>query len=91
MDQKQEVSQVTSDQTARQSRAGKKLTLTSALIILVILYLATGTVILFVISRLPQLVTWLEAAQWLLIVLWLLIGVYPPFMRWLKQVRARKE
>ena len=71
------------------SQERSKRSLAASLIILVILYLITGTFLLFITSRFPTLVVWLEAGQWLLVILWLLIGVRPPFTRWLKQNRER--
>lgn len=71
------------------SRPKGKLTLVNSLIILVVLYLVSGTALLFVTSRAPSLVTWLELGQWVLIAIWLIIGVRPPFMVWLKRARER--
>lgn len=89
MSEKQNLIQPTSAQAAPQPR--RKLTLVNSLIILVIIYLASGTVPLFLTSRAPASVPWLELGQWLLIIIWLLVGVRPPFMEWRKQTKERKE
>lgn len=89
MSEKQDLIQPVSAQAAPQPR--RRLTLVNSLIILVIIYLATGTVPLFLTSKAPASVPWLELGQWILIIIWLLIGVRPPFMAWLKQTKERKE
>lgn len=89
MSEKQDLIQPVSAQAAPQPR--KRLTLVNSLIILVIIYLASGTVPLFLTAKAPASVPWLELGQWLLIIIWLLVGVRPPFMAWLKQAKERKE
>jgi hypothetical protein len=81
--------QPSSAQAVSQSRG--KLTLLNSLIILVIIYLLSGAIQLLVTLKVPSIITWLELGQWALVVIWLLVGVRPPFMEWLKRVRERNE
>ncbi len=81
-----------------QSASGKtlpllkgKLTLLNALTILLIFYAVCEVGQLFVAPVAPSLLPWIELGQWIIILLWLIVGVRPPFMRWIKQERARKE
>lgn len=89
MSGKQDLIQAASARSVAQPR--RKLSLVNALIILVIIYIASGIVPLFATLKAPSSVPWLELSQWVLIIIWLLVGVRSPFMAWLKQAKARNE
>lgn len=87
MSEKQDSVQVASSLPS----ARGKLTLLKSLIILVIIYGAGEVLSQFVALKAPGSIPWLELGQWVLTLFWLLLGVRPPFMRWLKQQREHKE
>lgn len=89
MSEKHDLARASSNGTYAQPKG--KLTLVNSLTILVILYLASGAILILATSRIPTLVTWLELGQWILMILWLIIGVRPPFMAWLKRAKQHKK
>jgi hypothetical protein len=66
-----------------------KLTLLNSLIILAIIYAVGELAAQFVSLKAPSSIPWLELGQWVLIFIWLIVGVRSPFMQWLKRERAR--
>ena len=89
MSEKQDAfQQASSNHASPQSK--KQLSLLNALIILAIIYLVCEIIPLFATIITSASLPWIELGQWVLIIIWLLVGVRPPFMRWLKQERARK-
>ncbi len=87
MSEEQTLAQPVADQPLQQSQ--KRLTLLNSVIILAIIYLVCEIVPLYMNLIDPAIIPWVELGQWLLIAIWLFVGVRPPFMRWLKQARQQ--
>ena len=75
------------------SLEGERHPLLNALVILVVLYIICALAPLFVALFVPlRVFFWLEIGGCVIILGWLLIGVRPPFMIWIKQkLKERKE
>lgn len=89
MSDQQELTQSTSARALPLPK--RKLSLLNSLIILAIIYLVCEILPLFATVVARSAIPWIELCQWILLITWLIVGVRPPFMEWLKRERARKE
>ncbi len=85
--EKQDSIQSASAQVSTRSRT--RLTLLKSLIILAIIYAAGEILSQYITLALPNILLWTELGMWVIILTWLLVGVRPPFMEWLKKERER--
>ncbi len=64
--------------------------LSSAILVLVALYIICGLAPLFVALFVSlRIFFWLEIGGWAIIIAWLIVGVRPPFMVWLRERKSQ--